>query len=105
MDKNEILRKAAEYSKIVQNYLPFKKVVLFGSYVYGNPREESDFDLAFFVDKLDEDTDYLTLIATLNKLARQIDSRIEPHIIINEKDESGFGSFINKNGQEVIIIN
>lgn len=105
MDKTEVLRKAVEYSKKVQRFLTFDKAVLFGSYVYGEPREDSDFDIAFFVDKLNENIDYLTLLITLNKLARQIDSRIEPHIIINEKDETGFGSFISQNGQEILLIN
>ncbi len=64
--------------------------VLFGSYIYGIPREDSDFDIVFFVDKINEDTDYLTLLVNLNKLARQIDSRIEPHVF-DKKDETGFG--------------
>lgn len=104
MDKAEVLRKATEFSKKAQNYLVFNKAVLFGSYIYGKPREDSDLDIAFFVDKLNEDADYLSLLITLNKLARQIDSRIEPHILY-EEDENGFGDFVNKNGQEIILAN
>ncbi len=104
MDKTEVLKKAAEFSKRAQNYLAFNKAVLFGSYIYGNPREDSDFDIAFFVDKLNENIDYLSLLITLNKLASQIDSRIEPHILY-EEDETGFGNFVNKNGQEIIFAN
>jgi len=103
MDKTEVVRKAAEFSKIVQNYLAFNKAVLFGSYVYGKPREDSDLDIAFFVEKLNKDVDYLTMLITLNKLARKIDSRIEPHIFV-EDDETEFGNFINKNGQEIILV-
>ena len=104
MDKAEVLRKATEFSKRAQNYLTFNRAVLFGSHVYGKPREDSDFDIAFFVDKLNEDADYLSLLIILNKLARQIDSRIEPHIFY-EEDETGFGDFVNKNGQEIILTN
>lgn len=102
MDREEVLKKAVEFSKKVQNYLSFYKAVLFGSYVYGEPREDSDFDIAFFVDELNEDVDYLTLLITLNKIASQIDSRIEPHILF-EEDKTGFGNFISKNGQVIFI--
>lgn len=104
MDKAEVLKKAIEFSKRAQNYLTFSKAVLFGSYVFGKPREDSDFDIAFFVNELDEGVDYLTLLVTLNKLAREIDSRIEPHLL-DEEDNTGFGKFIRENGQEIILSN
>jgi len=104
MDKREVLSKAAEFSKRAENYLSFNKAVLFGSYVDGSPREDSDFDIAFIVDRISEEIDYLTLLVSLQKLAREIDSRIEPHIISIE-DESGFGNYIFKNGKEIIYAN
>lgn len=104
MDKTEVLKKAVEFSKRAQNYLAFNKAVLFGSYVYGKPREDSDLDIAFFIDEISDKIDYLTLLITLQKLAREIDSRIEPHIITQD-DEAGFGNFINEHGQEIIPVN
>lgn len=104
MDKREVLRKTAEFSKRAENYLSFSKAFLFGSYVDGKPREDSDLDIAFFVDKISEEIDYLTLLISLQKLAREIDSRIEPHIITID-DESGFGNYIFKNGKEIIYAN
>jgi len=104
MDNAEVLKIATEFSRKAKKYFTFNKAVLFGSYVYGKPRTDSDFDIAFFVDDLNENIDYLSLLAALNKLAQKIDSRIEPHIL-DEADESGFGNFVNKNGQEIILIN
>lgn len=104
MDKREVLSKAAEFSKRAKSYLSFNKAVLFGSYIDGNPREDSDLDIAFFVDKINEEIDYLTLLVALQKLAREIDSRIEPHIITVD-DESGFGNYIFNNGKEIIYAN
>lgn len=101
MDKKEVIRKVIEYSKEVKKYLNYKKVILFGSYAYGNPTEDSDIDIAFIVDRLSKDTDYLTLMARLNKIARSIDSRIEPHIFEMINNKSGFLDFISKKGDEI----
>ncbi|MEW6654832.1 MAG: nucleotidyltransferase domain-containing protein, partial [Bacteroidota bacterium] len=62
MDKREVLSKAAEFSKRAESYFSFNKAVLFGSYIDGSPREDSDLDIAFFVDKISEEIDYLTLL-------------------------------------------
>ena len=42
MIENELIRQLVE--KIVSGYFP-KKIILFGSYAYGNPTSESDIDL------------------------------------------------------------
>ena len=104
MDKTEVVNKAIEFSKKAQKYLVFNRVVLFGSYVNGKPREDSDIDIAFFVNDLSNDIDYYNLLITLNKLAGKIDSRIEPHIFTNDS-ESGFGEMIQLSGEEITLVN
>lgn len=103
MDKTEALRKAYEFSILVKNYLKFSSAVLFGSYVNGKPREDSDIDIAFFVDKIEENNDYFSLLVQLNKLTRKVDSRIEPHIF-DDETKSGFGELIKLNGEEIRFV-
>ena len=104
MDKTEVINKALKFSKKTQHYLRFNRVVLFGSYINGKPREDSDIDIASFVNGLSDDIDYFNLLITLNKLAGKIDSRIEPHIFTNDS-ESGFSEMIQLNGEEIILVN
>ncbi len=100
MDKAEVVRKAVAFAKKVSEYLEFNSAVLFGSYVNGKPREDSDIDIAFIISNADDNLDYYNLLITLNKLAMDIDSRIEPHIFTNESD-SGFSEIIQTNGEEL----
>ncbi|MEW6006206.1 MAG: nucleotidyltransferase domain-containing protein [Stygiobacter sp.] len=102
MDKTEAVRKAYDFSILVKDYLNFKKAFLFGSYVNGKPREDSDIDIAFFIDSLGEEKDYFSLLVQLNKLTRKVDCRIEPHIF-DEETKSGFGELIKLNGEEIRI--
>jgi predicted nucleotidyltransferase len=103
MDKTEALRKAYEFSTLAKNYLNFSSAVLFGSYVNGKPREDSDIDIAFFVDKIGENNDYFSLLVQLNKLTRKVDCRIEPHIF-DDETKSGFGELIKLNGEEIRLV-
>ncbi|GAB4139966.1 MAG: hypothetical protein Fur0015_10510 [Ignavibacteriales bacterium] len=96
MDKNEALKKALEFSKLVKNYLKFDVAALFGSYVNGTPRDDSDIDVAYFINELDEDLDYYSLMIKLNKLTKGIDSRIEPHVFLNDS-KSGFLEIVKSN--------
>ena len=52
------------------------KIILFGSYVKGTPREDSDIDIAIVFSDYDNRLDRQV---ELMKLTRQIDTRIEPH--------------------------
>ncbi len=102
MDKTEVVNKAIEFSKKARQYIMFNRVVLFGSYVNGKPREDSDIDIAFFVNDLSDNIDYYNLLVKLNKLAGKIDSRIEPHILTNDS-ENGFSEMIQLNGEEIFL--
>ena len=76
MDKTDALKIAHKYAETVKNVFDFQKVILFGSYINGNPHEESDIDIAVifsdYNNRLDRQMELL-------KLTRKVDTRIEPH--------------------------
>ena len=78
----------------------FQKIILFGSYAKGCPREDSDIDIAIVF------SDYNNRMerqAELMKLTRKIDTRIEPHPF-RENEFNLTNPFVNEimnNGVEV----
>lgn len=68
-----------KYVKVICDNYDVAAIILFGSYAKGNEREDSDIDIAIVIDKfkdniIDEEVEFM-------KLRRDIDYRIEPHII------------------------
>lgn len=104
MDKVEALNKAKEFSNKAKQFLIFNRAVLFGSYVNGTPREDSDIDIAFIIKNDADNFDYYNMLINLNKLARTIDCRIEPHIFTSDS-KSGFSEVIQLNGEEIALVN
>ena len=100
MDKAEVVNKAKKFSKRAKQILAFNQAFLYGSYVNGNPREDSDIDIGIFVNELNNSVNYYNLLVKLHKLASKIDCRIEPHIFINNSG-SGFGEVVRLNGEEI----
>lgn len=102
MDKTDAIKVAQLYALAINKNYKFIKVILFGSYMKGTQREESDIDIAVVLN------DYNNLMDTqldLMKLRRKIDSRIEPHPF-REKDfnmSNPLVSEILKYGQEIKI--
>lgn len=77
MDKNKINNAVTEYIKYLKNNnFNIEKVYLFGSYVKGSFREDSDIDLALVFKEL---PDRFDMQVQLLKLRRKFDTRIEPH--------------------------
>jgi predicted nucleotidyltransferase len=101
MDKREAEVRAKQYIKEARRVITFDKAVLFGSYAHGRPEEYSDIDIGLFVDRLDANIDYLSLVSQLYHAARKIDVRIEPHLFIREEDESGFAEEIERIGVDL----
>jgi uncharacterized protein len=86
MDKNKASKIAREYINFIKQHDPnVKKAYIFGSYVKGTMREDSDIDLAIIFKKLNDTFD---MQVKLMKLRRKFDTRIEPHAF----RESDFGS-------------
>lgn len=97
MDQGQIIDIAQRYSEIVLNHMTAKKVVLFGSQATGLANKTSDIDIAVIVDRVDDD--FLEVNAILYKLRRNIDDRIEPILIQEDDDPSGFLEGILKTGK------
>jgi predicted nucleotidyltransferase len=96
MDKSEVVAKLIKYKALVSEYFDIDSVILYGSYAVGNPREESDIDVAVVVNSIDEA--YFTYAPLLWKLRRQVDDRIEPVLVEKDKDKSGFLQEIMRTG-------
>ena len=92
MDKTEALNIAQKYAEVVKDNFDFQKLILFGSYAKGNPRKDSDIDVAIvfsdYANRLDRQVE-------LMKLTRKVDSRIEPHPF-REKEFEISNPFVNE---------
>ncbi|GHT15862.1 hypothetical protein AGMMS4956_16820 [Bacteroidia bacterium] len=103
MDKREdIIDKVREYKTLVQNSnfpMYIEQVYLFGSYAKGTPREHSDIDVALIVNHFDGD--FFEVIPPIWGLTRQVDIRIEPHVIARDEDYAGFLDEIQRTGIEI----
>ena len=99
LDKAKVREIATEYSKEVKKIINPDKVILFGSYVNGNPRDDSDIDVAVLVRGLDDETWYSTRIM-LQKIRRnRVFLDIEPHLLDETHDPSGFVEHVIKTGE------
>ncbi|NVM21935.1 MAG: nucleotidyltransferase domain-containing protein [Desulfobacterales bacterium] len=74
-----------------------KKIILYGSYSRDAARKDSDIDVAVVLDSVDED--FLMVEAKLFRLRREIDARIEPVLLEESNDKSGFLEEILKTGE------
>ncbi len=96
MDQGEIIKKLILYKKEVSGHFDVDKIILFGSYAKGNYHTDSDIDVAVVVNSLKGD--FFSYAPLLWKLRQGIDKRIEPVLIIKDKDDSGFLQSILQNG-------
>ena len=97
LDKTRVREIAENYSnRVTQAYKP-KQIILFGSYVNGNPHEYSDIDIAVVFD--DFKGDKLETWTHLVKLRRGLSFDIEPHMLDEKKDMSGFLEHIKETGE------
>lgn len=99
MDKKTALEIAKRYSKIVSKEFPVRRVILFGSHAKGEERSNSDIDIAVIIEKLEGD--FLEAQIKLFKLRRSIDLRIEPVLIEETEDKTGFLREVLNSGIEV----
>ena len=97
MDKAEAIRFVKQYTNVLKKHFDIKKVVLYGSYAYNTARLDSDIDVAVIFDRVEGD--FLMTEAKLYRLRRDIDARIEPVLIEESNDKSGFMEDILKTGE------
>ena len=76
----EIMDIVNKYVKVILAHYKVKAIILFGSYVKGTNHEDSDIDIAVITDDL-KCNDVFDEQLNLKKLRRNIDYRIEPHLI------------------------
>ncbi|HRX48937.1 MAG TPA: nucleotidyltransferase domain-containing protein [Spirochaetota bacterium] len=96
MVKREVINIVSQYKALVSSHFDVDKVILFGSYSRGTQKNDSDIDVAIVVNTISND--FFTYAPLLWKLRLQIDKRIEPVLLINGKDESGFLQEILRTG-------
>ena len=68
---------------IVKDIIPLREAYLFGSYAYGNPTADSDYDFYFIVDKI-EDNKHDTIVSIRIAL---LDVTNKPYdVLLNTKE-------------------
>jgi predicted nucleotidyltransferase len=92
MDKTDALNIAYKYAETVKNIFDYQRIILFGSHVKGNPREDSDIDIAVIFSDYNNRFDRQL---ELMKLTRKVDTRIEPHPF-REKEFEISNPFVNE---------
>ena len=94
------------YIADVQSVIPLKKVYLFGSYAKGTATSDSDIDLCFFTDDLDE-AKIVDTVAQLLGLARKYYAyaSFEPHVfsVDDLETDNPFVKEVLRTGQEISL--
>lgn len=101
MDKEQVKRLVEEYAKVVTSNMIVNQIILYGSYARGDYRKDSDIDVAVIVPRSSISKNILDDMAKLFKLRRNISTDIEPILLIDEKDSSGFLDNILSYGEVV----
>ena len=99
MDKQQAINLVRRYADVIRGQFPVRKVVLFGSYAHDTAHEYSDIDVAVLVEHIEGDL--LDLEATLFRLGRGVDYRIEPVLREEGHDPSGLTAEIPRTGHVV----
>jgi len=97
MDQEPVINRVKQFAEVVRQNFQVKKIILYGSYAKGSASKHSDIDVAVVLDGNEEDL--LTSEAKLYKLRRDIDVRIEPVLLDDKNDKSGFLEEITKTGE------
>lgn len=99
LDKKAVREIASQYTDLLcKTYAP-KSIILFGSYINGNPHKYSDIDIAVVFDGI-EGSRY-EIWANLFLLRESISFDIEPHLMDENNDRSGFLDHIRKTGEVI----
>jgi len=99
MDR-KIVKIVKKYSELVKKEITdVKMIVLYGSAARGEMHEYSDIDVAVIINDLPKD--YLELSSKLVGLVREVDIRIEPNLLIQKYNQSGFIDTVLKEGKVI----
>ena len=101
MDKEKARKLVEQYAKVVIANMIVDKIILYGSYARGDYRENSDIDVAVVVSKKNISNNILKQMGQLVTLTRDISIDIEPVLLIEEEDKSGFLENIMQYGEVI----
>ena len=101
LDKATAKQIAADFSREVAKTLGPDKIILFGSYINGTPHSNSDIDVAVFVHDLDDDAWYKTRILLQDICWNGAFWDVEPHLLDEANDRSGFAQHVIKTGEVI----
>ena len=99
LDKTTVREIAYRYAEEVRAVLAPDAVVLFGSYVNGSPHEWSDIDIAVIINGFQGN--WLETASMLCGLTRRVSIDIEPHLLDEMCDRSGFVEHVIKTGEVI----
>jgi predicted nucleotidyltransferase len=99
LDKATVIDIAKKYAVEVNKIIKPTSVILFGSYASGVPNENSDIDIAVIVN--DFKGNWLETASALCGLSWNVSFDIEPHLLDETQDKSGFVEHIIKTGIKV----
>lgn len=91
------------YNTLLREKIPFEELFLFGSYAQGIPGKDSDIDIAVVVSSSMSHSGRKK-IADLPWIAKQVDIKLEPHVISVRDFNNGWLSFpshIRKTGKRI----
>ncbi len=103
MDKEKARKLVEEYAKKVISNMIVNKIILYGSYARGDFRKDSDIDVAVVVPRSSISDDILKDMAKLYKLTVDVSTDIEPVLLIDEEDPSGFLESISEYGEVIYV--
>jgi predicted nucleotidyltransferase len=83
MAQKDIIYIIQKYYEAIRGNVDVKRIMLFGSTARGTDREDSDIDVAVFVEKAPQD--YYATLTRLYTIGRTVNTRIEPHLLINSE--------------------
>ena len=100
MDKEQVRQIVEDYAKVVTEQMLVNSIVLYGSYARGDNRKTSDIDVAVIVPR-EAISDILKDMARLFRIAYDFSDDIEPVLLIDGEDRSGFQEHILSYGEVI----
>jgi predicted nucleotidyltransferase len=99
LDRAEALAKAKAFAALAKPLFHPEQILLYGSFARGEEKEDSDVDVAVVVKSWT--SSILDAQSELFRLSHDIDLRIEPILLEEAHDRSGFLASIRKYAIEV----
>jgi len=99
LDKETVINTVERYAEAVRKEFSPLAIVVFGSYVNGNPHEDSDIDVGVIFSGFTGN--WRQTSARLWSLRRGVSLDIEPHLLDSANDKSGFVKHIYMTGKVI----